>query len=370
MQANLQCEFRVILDQIQIVKNASRKEFIGYYIPALIQSESVQFHRTAKFLNSEVKIESNTIRIQDFFREVELNYDFVAMLLLSLLPKSEKLRICIDRTEWDFGSCQVNILMVMVGYGNFHIPFYWELLDNKSGNSSSQDRIALLEKVLTLIDSKRIGLLIADREFIGHKWLKYLKNKGIHFCVRVPKTHKIQRIDGAILSIEYILEQFPDGTYLTDCLVDGVWGNVYLKKLDGGDILFLFGTCQAKFLGQLYKKRWVIETVFQNLKSRGFDLETTHLKILKRLSKLLAMVSIAYAFCVSLGIYRHKKVKPIVIKKNGYKANSFFRIGKNIIMDAFRTKTGVEQIIKPLFVVFARFIIQKIKQLHHQILVV
>ena len=53
----------------------------------------------AKFLNSEVKVQSNMTRIQDFYREVEIDYDFVAILLLALLPKNKKLRICIDRTD-------------------------------------------------------------------------------------------------------------------------------------------------------------------------------------------------------------------------------------------------------------------------------
>ena len=69
----------------------------------------------------------------DFFREVELNYQSVALLLLSLLPKKKKLRLCIDRTEWDFGVHQVNILMVVVSSGEITVPLYWEMLDNNSG---------------------------------------------------------------------------------------------------------------------------------------------------------------------------------------------------------------------------------------------
>ena len=84
------------------------------------------------------------MRIQDFFREVQLDYAKVAALLLGLLPKHKKLRICIDRTEWDFGTCQVNILVILIGYGDIHIPFYWELLDNKRGNSNAKDRTDLL----------------------------------------------------------------------------------------------------------------------------------------------------------------------------------------------------------------------------------
>ena len=70
-----------------------------------------------------------------FFRKTDLNYLVLAQLLLSLLPAQGKVRLCLDRTEWDFGQCQVNILLVTVGRGTFQVPLYWELLDNRSGNS-------------------------------------------------------------------------------------------------------------------------------------------------------------------------------------------------------------------------------------------
>lgn len=64
MTMTLRNETRRILDENQIVKNASRKEFLGLYIPALVQSNSVQFYKTAKFLNADVKVQSNMTRIQ------------------------------------------------------------------------------------------------------------------------------------------------------------------------------------------------------------------------------------------------------------------------------------------------------------------
>ncbi len=370
MKSNLRNEIRQILDENQIVKNASRKSFLVSYLPALIQSNSVQFYKTAKFLNSDVKVQSNMTRIQDFYREVEICYDTVAILLLSLVPKDKKLRICIDRTEWDFGKVQVNILMILVGYGDFQIPFYWELLDNKSGNSNTNDRIDLLEKVFRIIDKKRVGLVIADREFIGHKWLKWLKDQGLTFCVRIPKSHCIHRLNGNIIDVTALAKAFPQGTYLVDCMVDNVWGNVYVKPLPDGDILFLFGTCNPKFLAQLYKKRWVIEVCFQNLKTRGFNLEHTHLRDFKRIGKLIAMVSIAYAFCVSLGIYLNRKVAKIKVNIDDYKVNSFFRTGMNLIFECFRKPELVERYLTPIFKIFTRLIIRKIRTFQYQILVV
>lgn len=60
--------------------------------------------------------------------------------------------------------------MVIACNGAGQVPLYWELVDNKSGNSNADDRIALLEKIVNLIGLERLGILIADREFIGHRW--------------------------------------------------------------------------------------------------------------------------------------------------------------------------------------------------------
>ncbi|MBB6005171.1 hypothetical protein [Arcicella rosea] len=96
-----------------------------------------------------------------------------------------------------------------------------------------------------------------------------MKDQGLTFCVRVPKSHHILRLTGEIFKVEDLAKSFSNGTYLIDCMVDNIWGNVYIKQLPDGDILFLFGNCQPKFLAQLYQKRWGIEVCFQNLKTRG-----------------------------------------------------------------------------------------------------
>jgi len=169
---------------------------------------------------------------------------------------------------------------------------------------------------------------------VGHVWLKYLKDKGIDFCVRLPKHHLIERVDGRVLPPQELAQE--QALHLKDCLVDGVWGQVYLKRLAGGDLLYLFGTIEARYLGQVYRRRWTIEACFQSLKSRGFDLESTHLKDLTKLKKLVAFVSMAFGLCVSLGIHQHERVKNIKIKKHGYKANSFFRHGLNTIREMMK----------------------------------
>ncbi|TXK45711.1 IS4 family transposase [Pontibacter qinzhouensis] len=335
MKKYFSTKIKEIFDKVEIVSHLARKKFIFSFVLGLIKSRKVHFCEVAEHLNHKTKAACNEVRIQDFFRQAVLNYEQVAMLLCLFLPRKGKVRLSIDRTEWDFGKCQVNILMVLASHGKIQVPLYWSLLDNKSGNSSTQDRIDVVAKCLHLLGN-RIGLLVADREFMGHKWLKYLKDSGINFCVRMPKHHLIERLDGRVQQAQELAKSHP--LSLSDCLVDGVWGNVYLKRTAQGDLLYLFGTMEAKHLGTVYRRRWTIEACFQAFKSRGFDLKSTHLKDLEKLKKLVAMVSIAYGLCVSLGIYQDARVKKIKIKKHGYKANSYFRTGLNQIREMLKMK--------------------------------
>jgi Transposase DDE domain len=327
-----------LFDNFLIVKNKARQNCLYQATLGLICARNVQLPAVAEKMKMEgnaIKVKSIHHRLEDFFREVAWDYEQLALLLILFLGEKGKLRLCIDRTEWDFGTYQVNILMIIACKEQKHIPLYWELLDNHSGNSSSQNRIDLLQKAIDLIGVASIGIVVADREFIGHDWFKFLKDKHIHFCIRVPKHHLIERFDGRIQSAESLASSQP--LYLKDCLIDGVWVNVYLKKLADGDLLFLAGTMSdPKHLGQVYRKRWTIETMFQSFKKRGFAIEDTHFKCNDKLKKMVGLVSIAFSVCMNIGVYVDRKIAKIKEKKHGYKAHSFCRTGIDWLKDILK----------------------------------
>ena len=78
---------------------------------------------------------------------------------------------------------------------------------------------------------------------------------------------------------------------------------------------------------ELYRKRWEIETLFAALKSRGFDLEATHMTNPDRISKLLGILALAYSWTRMIGIDR--KIREGAPRKcaNGYPEKSLFRYG-------------------------------------------
>ena len=59
----------------------------------------------------------------------------------------------------------------------------------------------------------------------------------------------------------------------------------------------------------------MIETLFQALKGRGFNLEDPHLQNPERISKLFAVITLAFAWCYKVGEWRNK-IKPIKLKNH------------------------------------------------------
>ncbi len=341
MKQRLIAKITTVLQHVPLVRNLARQKFIAQLVIGLIKSRNVQFCEVAQHLNDAAKPASNETRIQHFFREVALDYLALAHLVVTLLPTTGKLRLCLDRTEWDFGQCQVNILLVAVGCGEWQVPFYWELLDNRSGNSNAAQRIAVLDVCVAVLGRARIGLVVGDREFVGHAWLKWLKDQGLNFVMRLPKHHLLTLASGQRAAVAELGLAVGQVRHVAHAQVDGVWGQVWVKALAEGEFLFLFGTAGLPALGQLYAKRWTIEQCFQNLKGRGFNLENSHLRCFHKLRKLVGRVSLAYAFCLSVGQAADRRT-PLARKNHGYRATSLSRHGLNMLRQLTRPATDTQ----------------------------
>lgn len=326
--------------KFSIIKHLKRQMFLTELVEAMIKSRSIIFSELADKMDRDALPSSIERRIQDFFQKVDFDYEQLLFLLICFVPH-EKLVLSIDRTEWDRGIKQYNILCVIASIGKMGVPLYFEMLDNKSGNSSSEDRIKILQRIVSILGPTRIACLVMDREFIGHQWLRWLKQQGIRFCVRVPKHHSILFADGERTTAEELLHQ--EGvTHAQDVIVDQVVVNLYVGKGKDGELLYLIGSLPCKELKSAYRKRWSIEVFFQALKGRGFHLEKSGLRSLSKMRKLFAVACIAYVICWAVAI-EHAKVKPVKRKKHGYPQYSVFRRGLNLIRLAFKT-AGVDLI--------------------------
>jgi Transposase DDE domain len=195
--------------------------------------------------------------------------------------------------------------------------------------------------VIGLLGKSRIGAVIADREFVGKEWMEYLLQEKIAFFLRVPKSY-LFTINGVVLKAENLLQARRE-CKIDNVTVIGVKGiSVGIKRVQDSkgqdDYLIVLTNTLAYQALRVYKKRWSIEAMFQDFKSQGFHLESTHVKEGYKLKKLVYLVSIAYAFCVHMGLYYEKYIALIKVKNHGYRSKSLFRKGLDILRSMIERK--------------------------------
>jgi len=159
-----------------------------------------------------------------------------------------------------------------VGQGAFQGPPHGELLDNHSGNSTAAQRVAVLKVCRAVLGRERIGLVLGDCAFVGHAWLMWLRDNGRNFVMRLPRHHLLPDAHDQRQAVADLGLAVGQVRRFAQRQVDGVWGQVWVKALAGGDFFFLSGTSGLPDLGQRYARRWTIELCFQNLNGRGFNL--------------------------------------------------------------------------------------------------
>lgn len=304
-----------------------RLKFISSFVISLVRARTVVLSSLSLILNSNVKSDSNYRRIQRFFEDFDIDYQQVAKLILSSLPQV-KFILTIDRTNWQFGKKDINILMLALVYKDMSIPLCWELL-NKRGNSSFEERKEIISKGLSLLGKDRIKCLVADREFGSGKFFRYLKKAGIEFHIRIKKTSVITQYKSKLSDVTTMLSHLKIFKYMILPGKKIIYNEeVYLSgmKTLKNDYVIIASSSNPEEAQQIYKQRWTIENLFGSMKTKGFNLESTHMKDDDKLKKLIALLTIALLRCYLIGLWIESSIK-VRIKNHGRKEKSTFRKG-------------------------------------------
>ena len=299
--------------------NKARIFVIVGMVMGLIKLQTVNLSRLSVVLNPFVSKNTNYRRFQKFFEKFVPDGDTVAKMPASFLP-DEPWTLAMDRINWKFGEANINILMIGVVYKGMAVPLIWSLLP-KRGNSNTDERIVLMKRFVRLFGTDRIDVFLADREFIGALWPDWFIDNGIDFVVRVKKDmllkkskedkgkqvhhffHHLKLHESEVLAAKY----YAYGHYLNIAAARG--------KEDEAMIVLTNMQQPAKATA-IYRKRWEIETLFGAFKTRGFNLEQTHMSQVDKLSTLVAILSIAFVRAYFIGEWLNT-ITPTRIKKHG-----------------------------------------------------
>jgi Transposase DDE domain len=301
-----------------------RTDFIAAFILALIKVRTVNLTQIGTALNGLVQPASNAKRSKRF-----LEYDFaqeqIAKFILSFI-NSQKLVLTMDRTNWKFGKISINFLVIAIAFGGIAIPVAWKNL-GKEGNSNQTERKTILEKLLKIIPASRILALTADREFIGCDWFQALFEQEVNPVIRLKLDTTIQH-RGIKAPADAWFSQLKPGEILelTKARVMGVRVFVLATRTPEGEFLILATRKRPSQALAIYAQRWEIETLFGAFKTRGFNLEDTHVTSLERSERLFALLVVALVWVVLTGEFV-SSLKRLKLKNHGSPERSVFRVG-------------------------------------------
>lgn len=325
------------MDQITLIRqtlqphlrwHGARIAFLALFLVALFRVKTVNFSELATGFLGKAQTESHYKRLQRFFRGFELDYYDVARLVSGMMAIPQPWVLSIDRTNWEFGGQIFNILMLGVVHEGVAFPLLWVMLDKK-GNSNQGERIDLLDDFLTVFPEVEVAYITGDREFLGHLWIDYL-NHTRRLPLRIRIRHSEKLYDGQReVKVKTLFSHLSVGQSQVLRNRRRLWGHwlyVSALRLDDGDLLVVVADTKPQQAMTDYGQRWGIETLFGCFKTRGFCLESTHLQDPERLSRMLALLSIALCWAFRVGEWMNQH-QPIKIKTHGRKAKSIFRVG-------------------------------------------
>lgn len=304
---------------------------------SVIGARKVQLWALAEQFGGDAQQDSRIKRIARFLRGQAVEWADVAQCVMTLLAIPGPWTLVMDRTNWQFGRSERNYLVLAVVCNGNAIPLLVKDLA-RAGNSDTADRIALLERFLALFGRDKVFCLLADREFVGEDWLKWLIANRIPPCIRMRNNTLVRHPNGGKVPVKTLLRSLPVGHHRS--WGEKLYGLTFRMtgcKINGGEFLVVLAAPTLKTeLLPLYKIRWTIECLFKNTKSSGFLWEATHLVHAERAEKLVAVLALASALVTKEGLLQNA-LKPIPFRKTvAASLYSYFTYGLRTLADQFR----------------------------------
>jgi hypothetical protein len=350
----------LLFQQLGIVLDARNLWTLAAMTALLMKGKRAQLYELARALPCQGKLESRVQKLRRWVTNPSiaaflptLFLPAMLTLLAPVLAQRPKLPLIIDRTSWTRLGVPINLFLCSIAFNGRSCPIFWIMLPTR-GCSSLSDQKALLTPVLHTLAAHPLlsplpKTVVADREFCSPLLAKWLKEQGIHFCIRVKKNYHVSRSDIPTIPISHFLEHCQRGhTYfyehirLTD--EHQVPVNLLIDWRSDCDepIALISDLEEATAVKATYPERTFIETLNRDLKSGGFDVERGKMTDSMRLSNLLIPMAFAYTLAIIQGS-AEEVFQPVPPGKK--RTHSLFTQARNRITDLLE-RTSLNIIIQ------------------------
>lgn len=305
-------------------------------ITGVVKGQTSQLSRAAINAPSEIKTESLIKKFERWVQNQSVNADLFflpfVMQIIALLS--------LDTYYIIFDGSVVGrdcvTLMASFVYKGRAIPLTWITINGKKGHFPEELHIQLLAQVKELLPEKADVIIIGDGEFDGVEFLRAIDENEWQYVVRTAHNSILLTLDNEEIKFNELTPTRGGSTIERDIAFTSkeyeIESAVVWWRADCKEPIYLISNIHNKAeILMIYKKRFTIETLFSDKKSKGFNVHKSHLSIVARVNSLLIATSIAYIWIVYLGVYCiNSKLYEKIHRKNRCDL-SIFQLGYRLL---------------------------------------
>lgn len=325
-----------MLRELRPEERITRIRNLSWLMVGLYESRSVHLSKVAEKIPGTACLPSLTRRMRRLLDNPAIQvrdwYEPLAKAIIQRLADGE-IRLIVDGSKVGFGH---QLLLVAIAYRRRAIPLAWTWVKGSRGHSTVHKQKALLTYVHGLIPTKSSVLLVGDAEF-GEvdvqkllrkwQWQYVLRQKG-RYLLRQKGRCDDQRLDSLVKKPGQT--QWLEACLLTVKYAYPVNFLAYWKPGEKDPWLLATNLSCSQATRRAYSRRMWIEETFGDMKSNGFDLESTHLRHFLRLSRLTLAVVLLYVWLLAFGSQVIKSGQRYLVDRKDRRDHSIFRIGRNM----------------------------------------
>jgi len=305
-----------------------------FFIFGIIRSRQVKLSAVAGELPNAGKEESRVMQLRRLLANEAFDYSVYFLPFISLILNAlvGPITLVIDGSVTGRGCIT---LMVSVVYHGRALPLMWITRKGKKGHFPEAIHIELIKAVKDILPPGREVICLGDGEFDGTTWLETLDAWGWRYVCRTAKDSLFYE-EGDEFKIQDICPERGDYNSIqnlefTKSRFGPVMGIAWWDKKYQEPIYLVSNFELPELARRWYKKRFRIETLFSDLKGRGFQLQKTGLSDPERVSRLLIAVTLAYLWVIHFGVYALKTEWYKKLNRSERCDLSLFELGKRLL---------------------------------------
>jgi hypothetical protein len=324
---------------------AQHLTILAAFISGIVASKSSQLPSIATKIADRAKPESRVKRLSRWLDNEQIKEEIYflpyAELLLQCLAL-ETLVLVMDGSVVGRGCCALMISVIYKGHvggwtGLRALPLAWRVRQVPKGHFPEDFHINMVELVMSVIPEGTEVVFLGDGEFDGIDLQEVMNDSGWFYACRTAKS-TVATWEGIQFNLDLLGSSIKPGMLIELKEVQftrNAYGPVMVMccwAKDEAEPLYLVSNLSlAEEAIKYYQKRFRIETFFSDQKSRGFNIQKSHLEDPQRLSRLLIATCLAYIWLVYLGTLCKREGSQSTIHRKSRCDLSLFQLGFRLL---------------------------------------